>query len=224
VATDPKHDYYALLGVDPTIGFAELRRVWRRLANRWHPDRAGHAATVTFQNISAAYEVLSDPAARAAYDRRLGIPQSPSANSPIGTAPRRKAPGVGLRRLCGPLNSLIACGVARKIGDVIEIFPSAREAATGGMVMIALRVPVRCPACGGNPLVSCNRCANRRSIEELFSAWLAVPPGVNDGTILTPSALLRGMLRPVSFRVRLRPEGNSQVKAGKHFRRAWRFG
>ena len=36
----------------------------------------------------------------------------------------------------------------------------------------------------------------------LFTAWLAVPPEVADGTILTPSALLRGMLTPVSFRVR----------------------
>src|SRR5689334_17154830 len=111
--TDPKRDYYALLGVHPEIGFAELRRVWRRLANRWHPDHAGHGATATFQAISVAYEVLSDPVARAAYDRRRGAPRSLSAKSPTSTTPRRKAPGVALRRLCGPLNSLVACGVAR---------------------------------------------------------------------------------------------------------------
>ena len=202
--TDPKYDYYALLGVQPEIGFAELRRVWRRLANRWHPDRAGHAATATFQNISAAYEVLSDPVARAAYDRRRGTPRNPSAYSPTSTTPRRKAPGVALGRLCGPLNSLVACGVARRVGDIIEIFPNAREAATGGMVVISLRVPVRCPACAGNPVASCNRCANSRIVEELFSAWLALPPGVTDGTILTPSAALPGMLRPITFRIRLR--------------------
>ena len=203
--TDPKHDYYTLLGVHPEIGFAELRRVWRRLANRWHPDHAGHAATATFQNISAAYEILSDPVARAAYDRRRGTLRSPPTNSSTGTTPRRKAPGVALRRLCGPLNSLVACGVARKIGDdIIEIFPSAQEAAAGGMVMISMRVPVRCPACAGDPLKLCNRCANSRSVEELFSAWLAVPPGVTSGTVLTPSALLPGMLRPITFRVRLR--------------------
>jgi len=205
VRTDPKHDYYALLGVHPGIGFAELRRVWRRLANRWHPDHAGHTATATFQNLSAAYEVLSDPVARAAYDWRRSPARSLSANPPNGTAPRRKAPGIALSRLSGPLNSLVAGGVARRVGDdIIEIFPSAREAATGGMVMIALRVPIRCPACAGNPLASCNRCANSRTVEELFSAWLALPPGVTDGTVLTPSPVLRGMLRPVTFRVRLR--------------------
>jgi DnaJ-class molecular chaperone len=204
--TDPEHDYYALLGVHPQIGFAELRRVWRRLANRWHPDHAGHAATATFQNISAAYEVLSDPAARATYDRRREVPRSLSANSPPATAKRRKAPGVSLRRLSGPLNSLMACGVARKIGDdIIELYPSAQEVASGGMVTISLRVPVRCPTCAGDPLASCNRCANTRTTEELFSAWLALPPDANDGTILIPSAVLPGMLRPFTFRVRVRP-------------------
>jgi DnaJ-class molecular chaperone len=207
VPTESQHDYYALLGVHPEIGFAELRRVWRRLARRWHPDHAGHAATAAFQNISAAYEVLSDPVARAAYDRRRGVPPGRSSNSPTGTAPRRKTPGMALRRLCGPLNSLVACGVARRIGnEVIEIFPNAQEATSGGTVTISLRVPVRCPACAGDPLASCNRCANSRTVEELFSAWLALPPGVTDGTILTPSAVLPGMLRSVTFRVRRRRE------------------
>ena len=209
--TDWQPDYYALLGVKPEIDSAELRRVWRRLARRWHPDYAGPAATATFQNISAAYEVLSDPLARAAYDRRRGTQPNLPAAPPSSTAPRRKAPGVSLRRLSGPLNSLIACGVARRVGDdVIEIFPSPREAATGGMVTISLRVPIRCPACAGDPLVSCNRCANSRTVEELFSAWLALRPGVTDGTILTPSALLRGMLRPITFRVRLRPRASAK--------------
>lgn len=205
--THSQDDYYALLGVKPEIGFAELRQVWRRLARRWHPDYAGPTATATFQNLSAAYEVLSDPAARAAYDGRRSSRQSPSVTSPVGTVPRRKAPGVALRRLCGPLNSLIACGVARCLGDdIIEIFPSAQEAATGGMVTISLRVPIRCPACAGSRLASCNHCGNSRAVEELFSAWLALPPGVTDETILTPSAVLPGMLRPVTFRVRLQPK------------------
>jgi DnaJ-class molecular chaperone len=205
--THSEHDYYALLGVHPEIGLAELRRVWRRLANRWHPDHAGHGATATFQNISAAYKILSDPVARAAYDRRRGNTRisARSPNSPAGATPRRKAPGVALRRLCGPLNSLIACGVAEQLEDgVVEIFPSAQEAATGGMIMISMRVPVRCPDCAGKPLVDCKRCANRRSVEELFSAWLAMPPGVSSGTVLKPSAVLPGMLTPVTFRVRLR--------------------
>jgi curved DNA-binding protein CbpA len=206
VATDSQHDYYAVLGVHPEIDFVELRRVWRRLVRRWHPDYAGPDATATFQNLSAAYRVLSDPIARAAYDRQRGIPPPGSSDSSASTARGGQTPGVMLRRLCGPLNSLIACGVARPTGNgVIELFLRAEEASSGGMVTISMRVPIQCPACAGNPLVSCSRCANSRRAVDLFSAWLAVPPGITDGTILTPSADLPGMLRPVTFRVRLRP-------------------
>jgi molecular chaperone DnaJ len=185
-------DYYALLGITATADVVELRRAWRRLAVRWHPDRAGHGATATFQKIQAAYMVLSDPIARAAYDRKRSG----------GTG--RRAPSVMLRRVSGPLKGLLACGVARRAeDDVIELFLTAQEAAGGGMITIAMRVPVRCPACATDAAQSCAKCGSTRTIDELFSAWLAVPPSVVDGAILKPSALLPGMLRPVSFRVRL---------------------
>ena len=192
-------DYYSLLGIAPTADVAELRRAWRRLAVRWHPDRAGHAATVTFQNILAAYTVLSDPVARAAYDRKRsgGTMGAPSA------ATRRRAPSVMLRRLSGSLQALLASGFARHAeSGVIELFLAAQEALDGGMVTISMRVPVRCPACAGDAAQSCAKCGSTRTIDELFSAWLAVPPGIADGAILNPSALLPGMVRPVSFRVR----------------------
>ena len=188
-------DYYALLGIDPRAGRAELRRAWRRLALQWHPDRAGTGATETFQKIQSAYAVLSDPLSRAAYDRRHGARSA---------APRGRTPGVRLSRLSGPLNGLLACGVAQRTGgDIIELFLNADEAATGGMVTIAMRVPVRCPACAANPTSGCDRCAGTRVVDDLFSAWLAVPPGVLDGEILPPSALLPGMINRVLFRVRL---------------------
>jgi hypothetical protein len=97
-----------------------------------------------------------------------------------------------------------ACGAVRRVGnDVIELYLNEEEAATGGMIMIALRVPVRCPACAGNGTAPCDRCAGKRVLDDLFSAWLAVPPGVQDGEILPPSALLPGMINRVLFRVRL---------------------
>lgn len=182
-------DYYGMLGTDATA----LRRAWRRLAVRWHPDRAGHAATATFQTILAAYTVLSDPVARAAYDRKRS-----------GGGTSRRAPSVRLDRLSGHLKGLLACGVARRAADdLIELFLTTQEASQGGMITIAMRVPVCCPACAGDAAPSCAKCGSTRTIDELFSAWLAVPPGVVDGAILKPSALLPGMVRPVAFRVRL---------------------
>ena len=188
-------DYYALLGIGPNAARAELRRAWRRLALRWHPDRAGTEATSTFQKIQAAYAVLSDPVSRAAYDRRQRV---------TARVPRGRTPAVRLERVSGPLAGLLACGIARRAGgDIIELFLNADEAATGGMVTVAMRVPVRCQACAADPNLPCHRCAGKRVVDELFSAWLAVPPGVNDGEILPPSAYLPGMMQRVLFRVRL---------------------
>jgi len=211
MGTDDSDDYYALLGVDADADDAMLRRAWRRLALRWHPDRAGPGVTATFQKFSEAYAVLSDPIARAAYDRRRGtvargsgVRSGAATSAPPATA-RRRAPSVMLSRLSGPLNGLLACGIARRAeGGVIELFLNEQEVAEGGMVSISMRVPVRCSACAPDATAPCTRCGGARSVEELFSAWLAVPPEVADGTLLAPSVPLRGMLRPVSFRVRHR--------------------
>ena len=188
-------DYYALLGIAQNAGHAELRRAWRRLALRWHPDRAGEGATTAFQKIQAAYAVLSDPMSRAAYDRRRGRASAP---------PRGRAAAVMLSRLSGNINGLLACGIARRTGgDIIELFLNADEAATGGMITIPMRVPVRCESCATSPSSPCNRCGGRRTVDDLFAAWLAVPAGVQDGEILPPSAYLPGMINRVLFRVRL---------------------
>jgi DnaJ-class molecular chaperone len=206
---DPSDDYYALLGIDVDTDRARLRRVWRRLALRWHPDRAGPGATAFFQKISAAYAVLSDPVARAAYDRRRPARNGDAATPPPVTTPRRRAPRVMLSRLSGPLKALLTLGAARRAeGDVIELFLNAEEAAQGGMVAISMRVPVRCSACHGGA-GSCPGCGGRGTVQELFSAWLAVPPGVADGAMLAPSELLRGMTRPVRFRMRVRAKAQA---------------
>src|SRR2546425_475814 len=111
MGTDAKEDYYALLGLDAHADATEVRRSWRRLALKWHPDRAGPDATATFQRISAAYTVLSDPVARAAYDRRH--PSAARSSSTGPKSPRRPAPAVMLSRLCGSLNGLLARRIAR---------------------------------------------------------------------------------------------------------------
>jgi len=188
-------DYYALLGINAGADVAEVRRAWRRSALEWHPDRACPAATATFQKIQAAYAVLSDPMSRAAYDRRQGQAR---------TAPRGRAPAIMLSRLCGNLKGLLASGIARRAGgDIIELFLNPNEASTGGMVTIPMRVPVRCQSCAASPSSPCDRCGGKRTVDDLFSAWLAVPAGVQDGEILPPSALLPGMINRVLFRVRL---------------------
>src|SRR2546429_4247617 len=66
-----RRDYYAVLGVASTAGLREVRQAYRRLARQYSPDVNfwDTQARDLFGEIEEAYRVLSDPAARAMYDR-----------------------------------------------------------------------------------------------------------------------------------------------------------
>jgi curved DNA-binding protein CbpA len=62
-------DYYAVLEIAPTADTVEVNAAFRRLAWRYHPDRnPAPGATVQFQDINEAHQVLSDRSRRADYD------------------------------------------------------------------------------------------------------------------------------------------------------------
>ncbi|CAA9891541.1 chaperone Hsp40, co-chaperone with DnaK [Candidatus Methylobacter favarea] len=67
-----KEDFYKLLGVNKNASDAEIKKSYRRLAMKFHPDRNSdnpQEAEVKFKQIKEAYEVLSDPKKRSAYDQ-----------------------------------------------------------------------------------------------------------------------------------------------------------
>jgi molecular chaperone DnaJ len=71
-----ERDYYTILGVERGASDADLKRAFRRLAQQWHPDvNQDPAADVRFKEINEAYQVLSDPQRRQAYDMfgRAGV-------------------------------------------------------------------------------------------------------------------------------------------------------
>lgn len=70
-------DYYDILGVDPDADQETIRRAYRKLARKYHPDVSNESdAETRFKDVSEAYEVLKDPEKREAFDQVRAQPQS----------------------------------------------------------------------------------------------------------------------------------------------------
>lgn len=64
-------DYYKILGLSKNATQEEIKKAYRKLAMKWHPDKNkdnAHNAEQKFKEISEAYQVLSDPHKRQSYD------------------------------------------------------------------------------------------------------------------------------------------------------------
>ena len=86
-AKDAARTHYETMGVDPTASLEEIKAAYFKLAHERHPDKGG--STAAFQRLSEAYEALSNPVKRKAYDApRL------AAVSKVGRGKSRAGPEV----------------------------------------------------------------------------------------------------------------------------------
>ncbi|MDB5967367.1 MAG: heat shock protein DnaJ domain protein [Polaromonas sp.] len=73
-------DHYSALGLDSAATLADVKKAFRQQASLWHPDKnPDPQAPARFRDVQAAYEVLSDPDKRHAYDdnRRRNLLDNP---------------------------------------------------------------------------------------------------------------------------------------------------
>ena len=79
---------YDLLGLSRDASEAQVRRAYRRLARRWHPDlNPGNAeAARQYAAITEAFEILVDPVRRRTFDAEVRQPAQPAGEVPIGVA------------------------------------------------------------------------------------------------------------------------------------------
>lgn len=118
-----KRDYYEILGVTKTATEAEIKAAYRKMALKYHPDRNKAAdAEAQFKEINEAYQVVSDPKKRQAYDQFGHAAFDPAAGAGMGGNPF----GGGYRQ--GPFTwSYSTSGGANPFegadfGDPFEIF------------------------------------------------------------------------------------------------------
>lgn len=85
-------NYYSLLGLHPSASAIEIRRAYRELSKRYHPDTTDLPTTVAipkFQELNEAYATLSSPERRFTYDLKIGysrfgvIQAPPDLNEPV---------------------------------------------------------------------------------------------------------------------------------------------
>ena len=197
-----RKDYYLVLGISREESPHGIRKAFRDLARRHHPDHAGPGGTPLFRDVVEAYRVLSDPQRRRQYDAEVGsripvhIPSRPSL--------RRERP------VFDPCELFTDAGAIRPTAEdlfdrILRNFVSPRdkserlqpllcdvalssgEARRGGI--LPLRIPIRavCSACHGAGhvfSVACRRCDATGHAPSEVTIPLEVPPGVHSGTIL----------------------------------------
>lgn len=76
-------DYYAVLGIRSDADDAAIRRAYRGVARRFHPDAGEGSSPEKFRAAVEAYETLSDPARRRAYDQSREAARPPVVIEPM---------------------------------------------------------------------------------------------------------------------------------------------
>jgi curved DNA-binding protein CbpA len=139
----PDRDIYRLLQVDPRAGPDEIMEAWRRLARTFHPDRNGsQRATEEMQVVNAVRDLLSDPDARAAYDRERR--RWMAAPAPADRGDRwRTLPGVAQSHGREQIPATQLSPLQSRMGR------TARAVGIGLRTFAVALLPTRCVACRG---------------------------------------------------------------------------
>ncbi|MEA2231788.1 MAG: molecular chaperone DnaJ [Solirubrobacteraceae bacterium] len=230
-------DHYKVLDVERKASQDEIKKAYRKLARKYHPDRnpGDVKAEERFKQVSQAHDVLSDPAKRKEYDRALSNPFSGTGRGGTGQ-PGFDAGGFGdiLSDLFGqargrPSGSTTRSRQERGRDLEAEISIGFEQAIKGAQVPISVPTFERCSTCNGtgakpgtSPIV-CPQCSGRGIESEgqgLFSISQPCSRCGGSGTVIEepcPTCHTAGRLRTVKrYKVNI-PAG---VKEGSRIRLA----
>ncbi|MDX1824655.1 MAG: molecular chaperone DnaJ, partial [Thiohalomonadales bacterium] len=205
-----KRDYYEVLDVSRNASEAEIKKAFKRLAMKYHPDRNPDSteAEDKFKEAKEAYDVLSDAQKRAAYDQfgHAGVdPSAGAAGAGAGFG------GASFSDIFGDVfGDIFGGGAGRAGGQRVyrgadlryNLELSLEEAVRGTNVNIRVPSLVECEECGGsgakkgtNP-VTCSTCGGHGQVrmqQGFFSLQQTCPRCHGSGTIIeTPCGKCHG--------------------------------
>ncbi len=202
-----KRDYYEALGVSKNASEAELKKAYRRMAQKHHPDRNQDdpSAEEKFKEAKEAYEVLSDARKRAAYDQfgHAGVDPSMGAGGGPGGAG-----GASFSDIFGDVfGDIFGAGGAGRAGgggggprvyrgsDLrYNLDLTLEEAVAGTTVKIRVPTSVTCGTCDGSgakpgtkpePCTMCGGQGQVRMQQGFFSVQQTCPRCRGNGTIVS---------------------------------------
>lgn len=171
-------DYYDVLGVAPGAGAAEIKRAYRQLAKRYHPDITGEDRSASFREVSRAYEVLGDPARRRTYD--AAIREATQSVNWLQDEVAIDFPSVA--SLLDRMRHSFFGESPVELSAEIELTPE--EAFWGADIPLDIPLRRTCPDCGGRGEVweqGCVPCAGDGEVASPHPLKLRVPAGVRPG-------------------------------------------
>ncbi len=197
-----KQDYYEALGVQRNASEADIKKAYRRLAMKHHPDRNPNdkQAEEKFKEAKEAYEVLTDPRKRAAYDQFGHAGVDPAAAAGAGGA--GFSGNASFSDIFGEVFGDIFGGARGERGGRAyrgadlryNLELSLEEAVNGTSVKIRVPAHVPCKTCGGSGAkkgtspATCSTCGGHGQVrmqQGFFSLQQTCPRCRGSGTIIS---------------------------------------